>query len=449
VWSPAEEKAGNRPLARQIWAVSLPLILAEVGEIVIHVTDTALLARVGAAELGAIALADEILELWLALAIGLAQGLQIQIARRVGEERSEATLAAFRRGFLRIAVVGAALALALGWISPYLARHLAGSGELGTALGSFMQLAAPGLFLEALNLAYSSLVVGTMRTRILIAVTIQVAATNLVVGYLLIFGRLGLPALGIRGAALAYLAAEFITFLLFTGYAIRRYGAWYRPAGKLSPGGRPNRGILRLSLPVTLDVALESLRWLAFFLIIARISDQALALSNLIYSIYIVLLLPSEAFSDGLTSMVSALIGRGRGDQIRRLVRPVLARCYLATLPLVLTVALYPGTVLSLLAGGLPTTAGDETAVRVAALAVLIVVPAEIWLSALGGAGATDVSFALDMLWTGVFLAWTYLATSAGLPLASLWLGVSLCAVTAMGFAYWWLRTDRWRRRQV
>src|SRR4051794_26591930 len=92
--------------ARKIWGISFPLLLAEIGEVVIHVTDTALLARLGTLQLGAIAIADEAHEIWLALAVGLAQGLQIQIARRVGERRGEAMLAAFRRGFVLIAVLG-------------------------------------------------------------------------------------------------------------------------------------------------------------------------------------------------------------------------------------------------------------------------------------------------------------------------------------------------------
>jgi MATE family multidrug resistance protein len=434
---------------RRIWAISLPLLLAEVGEAVIHFTDTALLARVGTLELGAIAIADEAHEIWLALAVGLAQGVQIQIARRVGERRRDAMLATFRRGFVITAVLGAALSIGLALVAPHVGELLGRPGRLGDAVGSFLRISALGLFFEALNLAYGSLVVGTARTRILIAVTTQVALTNFVFGYVLIFGHLGLPALGMNGAAWAYVGTETITFLLLSGYIRRRYGPWYRPRSRTASDGNGVRPLLRLALPVALDVLVDSTRWLAFFLIISRVSQDMLAMSNVVYSVFNMLVLPTDAFRETVVSLVSRLIGRGEGSRIGAFMRAIVPRCYLATLPLAAVMLCFPGTILSIFGSDVTGIPGGETALRLVALSMLLVAPAEMWLAVLEGAAATDTALVLSVLWTVIVLGWAYITMSAGLGLPYLWLGVPLGSAVALAAAYLWVREGRWRRRRI
>ena len=70
--------------SRSLWALSIPLLFAEISEIVLHVTDTLFLSRVGVTELGAVGLADSGIEIALVLALGLVDGIQILTARQMG-----------------------------------------------------------------------------------------------------------------------------------------------------------------------------------------------------------------------------------------------------------------------------------------------------------------------------------------------------------------------------
>src|SRR5262249_13123877 len=60
-----------------LWRLSLPIMFAAVSEIVLHVTNTIFLARVGVTELAAIAVADSIWQLFLVAPLGLVDGIQI------------------------------------------------------------------------------------------------------------------------------------------------------------------------------------------------------------------------------------------------------------------------------------------------------------------------------------------------------------------------------------
>ena len=73
--------------SRTIWGISFPIIVAGIGENVVELTDTIFLAHYGVVELGAIGIADAIFGIAIFLAIGMADGVQIMVARRAGQGR--------------------------------------------------------------------------------------------------------------------------------------------------------------------------------------------------------------------------------------------------------------------------------------------------------------------------------------------------------------------------
>src|SRR5438477_11525551 len=92
-------------LSRVVWKVSLPVILAGASETLLHLIDTIFLARVGIAELGALAVADSVLLLFLVMPVGLAEAIQILASRRAGQRRTDAVASIFNQGFLAVAFV--------------------------------------------------------------------------------------------------------------------------------------------------------------------------------------------------------------------------------------------------------------------------------------------------------------------------------------------------------
>src|SRR6266487_3958989 len=92
----------NNNLSRVVWKVSLPIIFLEATETFGHLIATLFLARVGVTELGAIAVADSVMLLFLLLPLALVDGIQILTARRVGQRQPEAVGAAFNQGLLLV-----------------------------------------------------------------------------------------------------------------------------------------------------------------------------------------------------------------------------------------------------------------------------------------------------------------------------------------------------------
>src|SRR5215475_2680942 len=108
----------NNSLSRMIWKLSVPIIFVEATETFDHLIATLFLARVGITELGAIAVADSMMLLFLILPLALVDGVQILTARRFGQGRHEAAGAVFNQGLLLVLSLGLASTFALKLLSP-------------------------------------------------------------------------------------------------------------------------------------------------------------------------------------------------------------------------------------------------------------------------------------------------------------------------------------------
>ena len=446
----ADDRKG--PFAsRLVWAVSLPILFAEIGEALIHATDTALLARVGTTELGAIGLADVMREVWIVPVLGFTEAGQIVMARRFGARADSAIGATFTRTFLLALGAGVALAVALAFAASWVSDQLVSSPQVGEALESFLRIAAIGLPFQALSLAYSALYVSVGRTRVLVGATVVLAGVNLVVSYLLVFGELGLPRLGIEGAAIGYVAAEACTVLFLTIDCLRRAELRrFRPFRLRAPGVARARSLARLSWPVGLEGFVETARWFVFFIVLEQAGEQALAWSNVVYACFALLVIPTDAFSETGYSLVSRALGEGRADRVRSVVRRTMLPAALVTLPFAAALFAFPEPLLTLFTDDPAAVEGSAAAVRVVAGAMLVVIPAEMWLAAVFGTGGTDAALAIEVVSSAVMLAGAYLATVVlDLPLEYAWASVAAASLIALPLAIAWVRSGRWREREV
>ena len=442
-----------RPVARQaIWALTIPLLFSEISDAVIDVTDTAFVARVGITELASLAFANTLLDMWTMPAIGVAGALQIVLARRLGQGRREEVGPTFSRGMIVLAAFGVGLAAALKGAGVWLGATLGGSQQVATGINEFVQIAAYGLVFYVLTLGCFALYIGIARTKIFIAATIVLSATNLVLSYALTLGRFGAPALGLRGAAIAFTISEAAAFLVVWGGL-----AWHRvgpPFGGYRPGAAadslPAAHLARLASPIALQSLLNGGGWLVFFVIMQRVSQEAVAWSNVVFACYAVLVIPAIAFAETTDATVSNAIGAGRGDEVRQLISRSVRAGYAVTVPALLVVVAVPDAVLSLFSDDPAAMVGAAGALRIVAAAMLVAVPAEIWLAAVAGTGATDVAFGIEVAATAALLAFTYVAAvvmGAGLPL--IWTAVAVAAGCGFTLSYAWVRLGPASRRAV
>ena len=200
---------------RNIFRVSLPIMISLVMEQLIGMTDTVFLGRVGEVELGASALAGVFYISIYMIGFGFSLGVQILIGRSNGEGDYKATGKAFWQGLyflLFLAIVTCCLFEILA--GPIM--NLAVSSEhVREAALKYVRWRLPSLLFSYCTVMYRSFYIGTTRTSSLTLNGIVMVLSNIFFNWTLIFGKFGLPALGIEGAAIGSTLAEFVSLLFF------------------------------------------------------------------------------------------------------------------------------------------------------------------------------------------------------------------------------------------
>jgi MATE family multidrug resistance protein len=438
-------------LSRVVWKVSLPVILAGASENLLHLIDTIFLARVGVTEVGALAIADSVLLLFLVVPLGLAEAIQILASRRAGQRRPDAVGMAFNQGFLAVVLIclGATALLKVLW--PFVGKWFVETGAMGSLVNCYLQIAAYGIFFVGASFGYSALLMSSGKTRALVPAAIILAGTNISFNYVLIYGKLGFPAMGMQGAALGSLAAEAAAFLFLAIYVLRVFDRKrYRLFHIQGLDRRTLRLLGRLSTPIVVQNSLETLRWLAFFLIFERVSEAALAIANIVYTCYVVFWIPTEGFAETSCSMVSRFVGRNQPERIGALLRDAIGGALMATFPFLALALLMPRWFFALFAPEWVLLADGSASLRVVALAMLIVIPAEIWFVAVTGTGDTAAALGIELILTGTMLGIAYLtAIPLAWPVELVWISLPIAWSVCLLISYLWMKSRMWQRLQI
>jgi Na+-driven multidrug efflux pump len=440
--------AGNR-LSRVVWRISLPILFVEAAEAVDHLIDSLFLARVGVTELGAIAVADAVFLLFMALPLGLVDAIQVLTARRVGQRRPGAVGRTFDRGLLLLLCVCAVSTAALKLSWPLLSPWFVESEEVGDAVDGYLQIQAFGIPLTAATFAFSALLTSVGRTAVLVPATALLVGSDVLFDYMFVVGGFGCPALGIRGAAIGSLGAEAVTLAFLVVCTWRRFDAGYRLL-RFRRAPRTTGLLARLSLPLAGHLLLADLRWFVFFLIVEHAGTQALAIANLVYTCYAVFWIPAEAFSETSCSLVSRFVGRNRPQRITRVLHAAIAGATVVTVPFLLASALAPGWVLAVFAPGGAILAESSASLRVVALAMLIAIPGEMWFGAVVGTGDTAAALGIEgaLSLTMVGIAWLA-AIHLQWPQALVWSSVPVSWLVCFLLSWGWMKSGAWRRLTV
>ena len=176
---------------KQIWDVSYPIFLSLLAQNVINVTDTAFLGRVGEVELGASAMGGLFYICAFTIAFGFSTGSQIIMARRNGERNYREVGPVMIQGCFFLFVMAAILFVLSRLFAGDVMRFLISSDAILQATEEFLDWRVFGFFFSFINVMFRALFIGITRTKVLTLSALVMAFINVLLDYLLIFGKGG------------------------------------------------------------------------------------------------------------------------------------------------------------------------------------------------------------------------------------------------------------------
>lgn len=383
---------------KEIWRVTYPIFLGLLAQNVINVTDTAFLGRVGEVALGAAAMGGLLYICVYTIAFGFSVGSQILIARRNGEGNYRAVGPIMWQGTAFSFGMAVCLLILMYFSAAPLIRLLITSDSIYGATYEFFTWRIWGFLFAFVNVMFRGLYIGITRTKVLTMNAVVMALVNVVLDYALVFGELGLPEMGVRGAALASVIAEassLLFFLLYTYYKVdlKKYGLNRFGQFDLSMVLR----IFRISCFTMVQYFLAMAIWFVFFMALERLGQRQLAVANIVRSVYVVLLIPVQALSTTANTLVSNLIGAGGSSGVVTLLHKISRMSFLIMVVCVGLCVAFPGSILSVYTNEEALLVESVSALYVVCGAMLIASLANVYFNGISGTGNTQAALVLEV----------------------------------------------------
>jgi putative MATE family efflux protein len=217
---------GSKEFYKAVLAITIPMIIQNGISNFVNLLDNIMVGSLGTEQMSGVAIVNQFTFIFTLLVFGAVSGAGIFTAQFHGKGDKESVRNTFRAKLLInliVSIVGVSIFLIFQdtFIGMFLHESESGSDlELTMASGKeYLKWIVIGLVPFAFGQAYASTLRETGNTVIPMAASISAVVTNLILNALLIYGLLGLPALGVAGAAIATTISRFVELTILAVYA--------------------------------------------------------------------------------------------------------------------------------------------------------------------------------------------------------------------------------------
>ncbi|MBI4978647.1 MAG: MATE family efflux transporter [Spirochaetes bacterium] len=304
--------------AKTLIAIGLPVSIAQSVGMMTGLIDTAMLGSYSTVSLAAAGAAITIRQYFLLIAAGASVGMQAAIAQSRGRNERSAVAAIAGVGCIVLLAASLIAFVALGFSQTHLLRFIGARGAVFDEAQVYLSITLFTLLPMFADAGFRGIATAHERTRLMLYAAIAMFTVKVSVNYALIYGNFGFPRLGIRGAAIAEVAASFTEFFVLAAgvfiinrrmpviaFTLRRWRAHAASVFHLSS-----------------STVIEWLLWStgAFFITKFLLSYDPIhpALYNITMRIQGIFLIVASGFARAVLSLTARDFGAGNMAAVRR-----------------------------------------------------------------------------------------------------------------------------------
>lgn len=368
--------------------------------------DTIMVGHYDNSLLTSLSFATQVIFLLLVVMMGLTIGTVATVARAYGARDTARVNHVLLQGTMLTIIVGVGVGIVGNLFAPQILRLL---GARPNALAGGLEFLRPmlaGTVFWYLVILYGAVMRGVGNTRIPFLVALLTTTLNTGINYLLIYGKLGFPSLGIQGAAIGTVISQLVGAVLLGAILRRGMVADLRLPLRVERIDRVlARQLARIGAPAAADMLVLNASFLSIVFMLGRIDELAVAAHGVGLRIQALAFVPGLAISQATSALVGQALGAGNSDQARQVMRASILLCtaLMTVLALILVVWAQPIVALFDVPANTPLSDFSVTWIRMLGFSM----PLAGWQIAMGGllqgAGATKVSLRINLLTTLFF----------------------------------------------
>lgn len=313
VWDRAKIMFSDRAFVRKTIAIALPITVQALLNNVLNMVDTLMIGQLGESTIAAVGLANKVFFVFSLLIFGICSGAGILAAQYYGEE----DIPNLRRvlGMTLLLGVGASILFIIpATLIPGSVMRIFTPSQEAIAIGSaYLVIVCFSYPFTAITQGYIAILRAANQVMAPVIISIVSIIANVILNYGLIFGKLGLPRLGVAGAALATLIARIVEAVsLLTVIYVKKGAAAARFREMLSLSGDFVKKFFGTTAPVIANEFMWGLGVTIYSLVYGRMGDGPVAAITICQSVEQVY----QVVFQGLSAATAVILGNilGAGD---------------------------------------------------------------------------------------------------------------------------------------
>lgn len=314
----AENKMGTMPENKLLLSISIPMMISMIVQALYNIVDSMFVAQVSENALTAVSLAFPIQVFMIAVSVGTGIGVNALLSRSLGEKNVEMTNKAANIGIF-LNLLSCLLFVVIGIFFSRLFF------EMQVDIPEIIQGGQDYMFYTCVfslgcfgQVIFSRLLQSTGKTFYSMIIQLVGAVLNIILDPILIFGLFGLPAMGVKGAAIATVIGQFVA--MFLGWYLN---VKYNPEVKLSlrdmkPNALVIRNIYAVGVPSIVMQTTASIMSFAFNAMLLRFTETAVAVFGVYYKIQSIFFMPVFGLNNGIVSIIAYNFGAQKVNRIMK-----------------------------------------------------------------------------------------------------------------------------------
>ena len=305
---------------RETFTLALPLIAAQMAPFGQHIVDVLLAGHLGARVLGIVAIGTNVWGVFVMATVGVMMAVPPSVAQLDGARRRGEVLGVFRQALWMALGFGLLVQQAAHWLAPLVIGRLGIDPALATETVDFVRVIALAAPAVALFCACRGLTDGLRMPRVSLGFGVMGLVILAPLGWAMMYGRLGLPAMGAMGCAWANLMSMWTSALAYLAFV--RFGALTRSLGwaegSIAPRPAAMLALLRVGVPMSVSVVLEAAVFAAAALVVSTFGEVAVGSHQIALNVAALSFMVPLGLSMAVTVRVGNAVGRGDLVGMRR-----------------------------------------------------------------------------------------------------------------------------------
>jgi MATE family multidrug resistance protein len=395
---------------RSILGVALPMMVSGFIQSIVLITDSAFISRYSVEGFDAVGNAGLAYITFYMMLLGMSDGAQILMARRIGESREDQLGRILNATWVILGILAVIFFTILtlfipSWISAYSRNQ-----EVASLQGEFIRHRSFALFFCMITLGFQAFYLARGKSWVVLVAALITASSNILFDYLLIFGIGIFPEMGVAGAATASSIADGLGMLflvIFTLSSKENYA--YHLFGTIKGIGLELKELIKIGTPLLLQGFSALFTWTLFFTWIEQMGKYQLTVSQNIRSIYFLAFVPIWGFAGTTKTYISQYIGAAKQKELPRIQRRIQLLTLLFMLLTFHGAVLYPETLISIINPHEEYLKDSSAILRLVAGSILLFALVSVYFQTIHGSGNTVASMTIEIISVGIYTLSVYL----------------------------------------